>query len=610
MLKLNIQLFADGKVVIDTELNTKNFENGLSKMKSTTKNAGTSIKNIIAGLGITKLISAAFSTINASLDGAISRIDTMNNFPRVMSNLGIGAEEADKSIKKLSEKLQGLPTTLDSAASSVQRLTSSNGDIEKSTNLFLGLNNAILAGGASSEIQASALEQLSQAYAKGKPDMMEWRTAMTAMPAQLKQVAEAMGYISADELGEALRNGTVSMDEFMETISKLNTEGVNGFQSFEEQAKNATGGIQTAITNAKTAVTRGVASMVTSFDELLKSNGLGSLASVISTIGGAFEKLMKGEALDTKKVTEFSQNFINTIVDLAQKIIEALPEIAQTIADMLPVLLPQLIEGAISIINSLAQTLPTLIPILVTAILDGLLSILDNMDQMMDAGISLIMGVADGLIQAIPILVEKAPIIIEKLIDNFAENAPKLLAVAPKLILSLWRGLIENFPSLLKKIPSLVASIVNSFIKYAKNMISVGKDLIKGIWNGIKDAKQWLFDKIKGFGKSVVNKIKDVFGIHSPSTVMRDMIGKNLAEGIGVGFEEGIDDVYKSMQHAINLEQAKLQANVETGSVFNTLNNSTPIQINVNADVEMDSTKVGRLITPVISDTLKTGGIR
>ena len=87
----------------------------------------------------------------------------------------------------------------------VQRFTSANGDIEKSTDLFLAVNNAILAGGASSEIQASALEQLSQAYAKGKPDMMEWRTLMTAMPAQLKQVANAMGYLSSADLGEAVR---------------------------------------------------------------------------------------------------------------------------------------------------------------------------------------------------------------------------------------------------------------------------------------------------------------------------------------------------------------------------------------------------------------------
>ena len=91
----------------------------------------------------------------------------------------------------MSDKLSGLPTTLDQGASAVQRFTSANGDVEKSTDLFLALNNAILAGGASTEIQATALEQMSQAYAKGKPDMMEWRSLMTAMPAQLKQVADA-----------------------------------------------------------------------------------------------------------------------------------------------------------------------------------------------------------------------------------------------------------------------------------------------------------------------------------------------------------------------------------------------------------------------------------
>ena len=89
---------------------------------------------------------------------------------------------------------------------------------------------------------------------------------------------------------------------------------------------------------------------------------------------------------------------------------------------------------------------------------------------------------------------------------------------------------------------------------------------------------------------------------------MRDEIGVYLAQGIGKGFENEIDKVYKSMQNAIDLEQSKLQASVETGSVFNTLQNSTPVAIDINADVEMDGTKVGRLITPVISKTIKTGG--
>ena len=205
-MELDIQLFADGKVVIQTELDTNDFKKGLDRMQNSAKGAGASIKGIVAGLGITKMISAAFNTIRGSMDDAISRLDTLNNFPKVMSNLGVSAKDSEKAIKKMSDKLAGLPTTLDDGARAVQRFTSKNGDVKKSTDLFLALNNAILAGGAPTEMQASALEQLSQAYAKGKPDMMEWRSAMSAMPAQLKQVAQAMGYVNADELGEALRN--------------------------------------------------------------------------------------------------------------------------------------------------------------------------------------------------------------------------------------------------------------------------------------------------------------------------------------------------------------------------------------------------------------------
>lgn len=235
------------------------------------------------------------------MDGAISRLDTMNNFPNVMSNLGIGVEESKEAIKDLSERLKGIPTTLDSAALSVERFTSKNGDVKKSVEIFTAINNALLAGGASSEIQASALEQLSQAYAKGKPDMVEWRSIQTAMPAQLKQVAEAMG-MTTDELGEGLRKGGVEMDDFIETMIRLNKEGTGQFQSFEKQAKNATGGIKTSITNAKTAVVRGVANIVSAIDDGLSKTSLGGLGKVISNIGSIAEKALKKVAESISKI--------------------------------------------------------------------------------------------------------------------------------------------------------------------------------------------------------------------------------------------------------------------------------------------------------------------
>lgn len=238
------------------------------------------------------VIQKIFGLITSQVGSAVERMDTLNNYPKVMSNLGISTAASEKSLEMLNENLKGLPTTLNDAASAVQRLTSANGNIGASTKMFLALNNAILAGGGSTQVQASALEQLSQAYAKGKPDMMEWRTAMTAMPAQLKQVATAMGYVDASALGEALREGKVSMNEFMNTMIELNENSVNGFQTLKEQAENATGGFATAISNMKAAVTRGITSLIDGINNGLKRAGFGTIQTNIQNLGKGIEKLL------------------------------------------------------------------------------------------------------------------------------------------------------------------------------------------------------------------------------------------------------------------------------------------------------------------------------
>lgn len=268
------------------------LKNHVDKVTGSIGNSFKSIRNIVAGLGIASLIK---STILGNVDAAIKRVDTLSNYSRVMSNLGVGSVQANASIQKLSNKLIGLPTTLDDASGAVQRFTAVNSNISKSTDMFLALNNAILAGGASSEIQKSALEQLSQSYAKGKPDMFEWRSAMTAMPAQMKQVAEAMGFVNASALGEALRNGTVSMDQFMNTLMQLNTQGINGYQSFEEQARNATGGIATSIANMRTAIVR-------CMSDVMNTIGQSNIAGFFTNIAKAINSCVPYVVAFTKVV--------------------------------------------------------------------------------------------------------------------------------------------------------------------------------------------------------------------------------------------------------------------------------------------------------------------
>ena len=268
------------------------LKNHVDKVTGSIGNSFKSIRNIVAGLGIASLIK---STILGNVDAAIKRVDTLSNYSRVMSNLGADSVQANASVQKLSNKLIGLPTTLDDASGAVQRFTAVNSNISKSTDMFLALNNAILAGGASSEIQKSALEQLSQSYAKGKPDMFEWRSAMTAMPAQMKQVAEAMGFVNASALGEALRNGTVSMDQFMNTLMQLNTQGINGYQSFEEQARNATGGIATSIANMRTAIVRGMS-------DVMNTIGQSNIAGFFTNIAKAINSCVPYVVAFTKVV--------------------------------------------------------------------------------------------------------------------------------------------------------------------------------------------------------------------------------------------------------------------------------------------------------------------
>lgn len=118
---------------------------------------------------------------------------------------------------------------------------------------------------------------------------------------------------------------------------------------------------------------------------------------------------------------------------------------------------------------------------------------------------------------------------------------------------------------------TLVSGIVNTLSSLPNEMVSIGTNLVKGIWNGINDAVGWIIDKIKGFGSAVVKEIKGIFGIASPSKVMRDEVGKYLAEGIGVGFEDEMQNVNKQIQDAINTDfavNADVLSNIHTNPAY------------------------------------------
>jgi phage-related protein len=157
------------------------------------------------------------------------------------------------------------------------------------------------------------------------------------------------------------------------------------------------------------------------------------------------------------------------------------------------------------------------------------------------------------LIDYLPELINRLPEIISSIVQTLISMQGQLLVAALQLIIALGAGLIKAIPTLIKNIPQIIAAMVDGLVKGVTDFASVGKDLVKGLWNGIKDAKEWVMDKIKGCGKSVVNGIKDIFGIHSPSTVMAE-IGDFMAQGLAKGWDDGVGDVVKKMNDDMNLE--------------------------------------------------------
>lgn len=233
----------------------------------------------------------AIDSISSHVSDAISRFDTLNNYPTVMQSLGYSADEASSSLSKMDEHLQGLPTSLDSMASIVQGIAAVTGDLDQATEAGLALNDMLLASGSNTQVTSAAMEQFRQILSKGKPDMQDWKSLTSAMPGQLAHLAEAMlgTGATANDLYAALGGGgaeaTISTNDLLNAMIKLDNEGADGITSFAEQAKTATGGVQTLMENLGTAITRGLAGTL---DAIGKENISGAFNTVKSAVTDAF----------------------------------------------------------------------------------------------------------------------------------------------------------------------------------------------------------------------------------------------------------------------------------------------------------------------------------
>lgn len=260
----------------------KNMTSTMKKALGACESFGDRVKSIVAGVGVTKVIGATMNVLSSSFDGAINRFDTMQSYPKVMKSLGFEVEKSQKSVAKLNQSVQGLPTSLADVVTTSKSLAAVTGNIDKATDTTIALNHAFLASGSSSEDASRGLQQYSQMLAKGTVDMQSWRTLQETMAPALTKVAKKLGIASgnANELYDALQNGTITFDQFNDAMIECDTET----GGFAETALEASKGVKTSMTNIKSAVQNLEQGFMSAMNNMLKSKAMGGLVDNLEKI--------------------------------------------------------------------------------------------------------------------------------------------------------------------------------------------------------------------------------------------------------------------------------------------------------------------------------------
>ena len=305
----------------------KNMSSTFKKALGVCNSFGSQVKSIVAGIGVTKALSVAMNTVTTSLDGAITRFDTLHSYPKVMNSLGFSTDAAKASVSKLNASVQGLPTSLSDIVRSAQSLTSVTGNMDKATDTAIALNHALLASSASTADVSRAQQQYSQMLAVGKPDMQSWRTLQETMAPALTKTAKKLGIVSGNttELYNAMKNGQITFDQFNAALIECDTEA----GGFAETALSASKTIRTGFTNIRSAVENIEMRITSAFNNILDSQGLGGFVDILDKVKSSIYSL-SGAFMETKDGIDYTfkpailQDFMSAINTMKTKVRSAM----------------------------------------------------------------------------------------------------------------------------------------------------------------------------------------------------------------------------------------------------------------------------------------------
>ena len=377
----------------------------------------------------------------------------------------------------------------------------------------------------------------SQAYQEWDAVLRHSGTSIEAMKPAFKNLASmAENNASAFEKLGLSQEQVASMST--EDLFAASISGLQGMEEGSERAALATelfgrAGMELGpLLNTSSEDTQAMIDRVNELGGVLSEDAVKASAAFQDSMQD-MQTAMTG--LKNGLLVDFLPGFTTVIDGLTElfggdsgKGVELIKQGIESIGTGIQELIPQILEIVQSLVDSLLQVLVSALP----SFLDTGLNIISSM----------ITGISDNLPNIISTIIQMAT----QLLSTIIQRLPEFIAMGVKLIGSLVQGLISAIPQILSSIGSLCSQMMSSFQNI--NWSSVGSNIISGIVNGLVAFGGKIASTLKDLAKKAFDSVLDFFGIHSPSTLFRDMVGKNIA----VGWAEGIEDNANSVSDAID----------------------------------------------------------
>jgi len=574
------------------------------------KAIGSAVSSLASGLIGTASSAAEYADNVATLATQTGlATDTIQGMQYAAELLDVDVEAQTKGLSKVVKAIgsataagQDYITISDGLSVS---LYDANGKLKSSEDVYYDAIDALGSMTDSTEQEVAAQSLFGKSY----QDMMPLIKAGSSGLKELSAQAEANGYILSGSALDALNSYKDSLD----TLNNQKTAFTNAvgavmapaLKIFTDSATDATvaltqlanGSISSEEFSAKiSSVVTGLTSKINeALPTVLQVGG-----SIISAIGtGIINALPLILSAAVPILTTLLNAIVAALPTLAGTGVSIIMELVTAIVAALPSILSAGMQIIASLILGISQAMPDLIPEAVQVILQLVQTFVDNLPSIINAGLQLLAALGEGIINAIPALVDQLPQVIKSILTYFTENLPQILETGIDILVALINGIVNAIPQLISMLPTIISTIINTLSDHMPEIIEagieitialidgliqaipqliaslpqiinsildtfadvdwleLGRNIVYGLWDGIQELAGWLWGKVTGWADNIVSSVKDALGIHSPSTVMADQVGRYLPEGVA----QGIDD------NAFVVSDAMADINYQLGDI-------------------------------------------